>query len=195
MEIRRTRGVATIIAFPIRDASGNLVTDIVGVTPQIATWTEASSASPFDPWKFGDIAGGLASISQGSAYWSSLTATEMANDYIFYVASPTSGSGKRFDCLINCTSIASVTYVSTVTNVATVDQVRDLRTTVDPELTGVPSASSAPMDKLNWLFALARNQITQSSATQVLWNDAGTGTISTAVISDSGTLFTRNEWS
>lgn len=196
MELRRKRGVATIIWFPIKDVSGNLVTDVTGITPQYASLTEDSTTSPYDPWKLVNTAGGVASISQGSIYWSSLTAAEMANDYVYFVASPTSGSAKRFDCIINCTSVASVTQCSTVTNVATVDQVRDLRTTLFSQTVGgVPAANAAPLAKLEWLFDLARNKITQSSATQVLWDDAGTATISSTPISDSGTIFTRNEWS
>ena len=63
------------------------------------------------------------------------------------------------------------------------------------EVSGVIAATSSIKDKLNWLFALARNKGTQTNSTKTLRNDADSGNIATSTVSDDGTTFTRNEWS
>jgi len=62
------------------------------------------------------------------------------------------------------------------------------------EPASVPAATSSLKDKLNWIFALARNKLTQTTSTQTLRNDADGGNIATAAVSDTGTTATRNEW-
>ena len=59
----------------------------------------------------------------------------------------------------------------------------------------VPAANASMAAKVDWLFALARNKITQTSSTQTLRNDADSGSIATASVSDDGTTFTRGEFS
>lgn len=63
------------------------------------------------------------------------------------------------------------------------------------DISSVPAITASAKDALNWLFALARNKITQTSSTQTLKKDDGTTTVGTASVSDDGTTFTRNEWS
>lgn len=63
------------------------------------------------------------------------------------------------------------------------------------DIASVPAITASAKDALNWLFALARNKITQTSSTQTLKKDDGTTTVGTASVSDDGTTFTRNEWS
>lgn len=63
------------------------------------------------------------------------------------------------------------------------------------EVSGVPAATSSLKDKLNWIFALARNKITQTSTTQTLRNDSDTTSVATAATSDDGTTYTRNKFS
>lgn len=63
------------------------------------------------------------------------------------------------------------------------------------ELGAVPAATSSITDKLNWLFALARNKVTQTTTTQTLRNDADAGNIATAAVSNDGTTATRGEFS
>jgi hypothetical protein len=58
----------------------------------------------------------------------------------------------------------------------------------------VPSATASLKDKIGWLFALARNKITQTSSTQNLRDDGDTGNIASATVSDDGTTATREEW-
>lgn len=62
------------------------------------------------------------------------------------------------------------------------------------ESAAVPAATSTLVDKIRWLFTLARNKITQTSTTQTLRNDADTADVSTSTHSDDGTTHTRGEW-
>lgn len=70
-----------------------------------------------------------------------------------------------------------------------------LTTTTYAEPSSVPAATSSLKDKINWLFALARNKVTSSATTVALRNDADSGNIATAAQSDDGTTYTRNEFS
>lgn len=70
-----------------------------------------------------------------------------------------------------------------------------LATDTYAEPDSVPAATSSLKDKINWLFALARNKVTQTSTTQTLRNDADSGNIATSSVSDDGSTFTRGEWS
>lgn len=73
--------------------------------------------------------------------------------------------------------------------------VEALGTDTYAELAAVPAATSSLKDKLNWLFALARNKQTVTSAgVQTLRNDADSGSIGSSTVSDSGTTLTRGEW-
>lgn len=62
------------------------------------------------------------------------------------------------------------------------------------EVTTIPAATSSLKDKINWLFALARNKLTQTSTTFVLRNDADSADIATATCSDDGTTTIRGEF-
>ena len=63
------------------------------------------------------------------------------------------------------------------------------------EASAVPAATSTLTNKLNWLFALARNKLTQTSTTQTLYADDGTTPVGTSAVADSGTEASRAEWS
>ena len=69
-----------------------------------------------------------------------------------------------------------------------------LATDTYAEPSSVIAATSSLKDKICWLFALARNKITQTSTTQTLRNDADSADIATATVSDDGTTATRGEW-
>lgn len=62
------------------------------------------------------------------------------------------------------------------------------------EPSAVPAATSTIKDKLNWLFALARNKMTQTSTTSTLRNDGDSGNVGTSTVSDDGTTATRGKW-
>lgn len=62
------------------------------------------------------------------------------------------------------------------------------------ELSSVPGVTGSVLEALEWCFLLARNKVTQTSTTQTLRNDADSGSIGTATVSDDGTTATRGEW-
>lgn len=62
------------------------------------------------------------------------------------------------------------------------------------EPSSVPAATSTFRDMVHWLFTLARNKRTTTATVDTLRNDADSGSIATAAVSDDGTTFTRNEY-
>jgi len=70
-----------------------------------------------------------------------------------------------------------------------------LVTDTHAELASVPAATSSLKDKINWLFALARNKITQTSTTQTLRNNADDADIAASTVGDDGTTATRGKFS
>ena len=62
------------------------------------------------------------------------------------------------------------------------------------EETAVPAANAPVWTKLNFMFAKARNKITQTATTQVIRNDADSAAIATSTVSDDGTTYTRGEY-
>lgn len=88
---------------------------------------------------------------------------------------------------------AAVTTRATPAQVNTeVLDVMNVDTFAEP--TAVFAATTTLVNKIGWLFTLARNKITQSTTTQSLRNDADAANISTATVSDDGTTFIRGEW-
>lgn len=89
---------------------------------------------------------------------------------------------------------------ATVSSRATPAQVNDevldvLAVDTFAEPSSVPAATSTLKDKINWLFALARNKVTQTSTTQTLRNAADSASVATSTLSDDGSTLTRGEWS
>jgi len=60
--------------------------------------------------------------------------------------------------------------------------------------TAAPSATANISDAIAWMFTLSRNKITETATTQTLRNDADSGNIATAAVSDDLTTFIRGEW-
>lgn len=69
-----------------------------------------------------------------------------------------------------------------------------LATDAYAELAAVPAANAPLADKINFLFALARNKITNNGTTMALRNDADSGDIATAPVSEAGSTVTRGEF-
>jgi len=90
------------------------------------------------------------------------------------------------------TLINALNDISTAQVNAEVVDVIDTDTTV--ELTAPPSATSSLRARIGWLFALARNKITQTATIATLRNDDDDGSIATSTDSDNGTTATRGEW-
>ncbi|MDH3267856.1 MAG: hypothetical protein OEM46_03275, partial [Ignavibacteria bacterium] len=88
--------------------------------------------------------------------------------------------------------IAALENLSAVEVNAEVKDILETDTHAEPG--SVPAATSSLKDKINWLFALARNKIIQSSSAQTLRNDADNGDIAEAVLSKDDTTVTRGEW-
>lgn len=80
----------------------------------------------------------------------------------------------------------SVGSVTGALNTLTVDAVA--------ESAAVPAANANLKDKINWLATLARNKRTTTTTTETVRNDADSGNIATAAVSDDGTTATRAEW-
>lgn len=59
--------------------------------------------------------------------------------------------------------------------------------------TGVVGVTDTIKAKIDWLTAMSRNELTQTSTSAVLKNDGGTA-VASATLSDDGTTFTRGEW-
>lgn len=90
------------------------------------------------------------------------------------------------------TSIGGLNDISTAdVNAQVVDA---LATDTYAEPAAVPAATATLAAKVGWLYALARNKMTQTADTQTLRNDADDGDIATATVSDNGTTFTRGEF-
>lgn len=69
-----------------------------------------------------------------------------------------------------------------------------LATDTYAEVSGVIAATSSIKDKINWMFALSRNKLTQTASSQALRNDADSANIATAALSDDGTTAIRAEF-
>lgn len=174
MELRRQRGVATFVTFPFKDASGTMITGITGISPQYATWTDGTAPNT----KFSTISGGVVEINASGRYYSSLTATEMANDYIYFYASPTSGSARPIDLLINCTAVASVTVVASVSNPVPLLWSSITGTSASQVLSGTVIASVNYPVALNWASISGTNTGQTLSGTTFATVDGVTSSVS-----------------
>lgn len=79
--------------------------------------------------------------------------------------------------------------------VGSVATVTDITTTAQAELSAPPASNAAPLAKLNWLFILAKNKLTQTSTTQLVKANDGSTTVGTSTVSDDGTTATRGVFS
>lgn len=62
------------------------------------------------------------------------------------------------------------------------------------EPAAVPGVTASLKAALEWMFVLSRNKRTQTATTEVVRNDADSGTIASSVKADDGTTFTRGEF-
>ena len=83
--------------------------------------------------------------------------------------------------------LATPSQVNTQVDVA-------LGTTTYAELSSIPGATSTLADKINWLFEIARNKMTNDGSNQKLFKDDGSTTLGTAPPTDSGGTSTRGEY-
>jgi hypothetical protein len=103
------------------------------------------------------------------------------------------------DAILVDTGTTVPAQIAALNNISTAEvnaEVLDcLVTDTHAELAAVPAATSSLKDKINWLFALARNKITQTATTLTLRNDADDADIAAATVSDDATTATREEFS
>src|SRR3990167_5834047 len=91
MELRRPRGQATFVSFPIINSSCSPVTGLNSNIVWYATFTDVIAPNT----KFSTLTyATLTEIGTTGWYYASLTATEMTNDYVLFLASPTAGTGR-----------------------------------------------------------------------------------------------------
>lgn len=91
-------------------------------------------------------------------------------------------------------SDSTVTFNATALASINTEVVDAIHVDTHSELTAIPAANASLVDKVNWLFALARNKLLQTATTSTLRNDADGADIATSTVSDNGTTFTRGEW-
>lgn len=91
-------------------------------------------------------------------------------------------------------SDSTVTFNATALASINAEVVDAIHVDTHSELTAVPAANASLVDKVNWLFTLARNKLLQTATTSTLRNDADGADIATSTVSDNGTTFTRGEW-
>ena len=111
------------------------------------------------------------------------------------------GTGDQLTALATAAELAKVpksdgtaTWNATALASINAEVVDALVTDTYVEPAAVPAATASLKDKIGWMFALARNKITQTSSTTTLRNDADGADIATAATSDNGTTYTRGEW-
>lgn len=169
--IAGTNAATTVTTALTTTFTGNLTGSVASVTGAVSSVTGA----------VGSVTAGVTlAASAVQAIWDALTS-----------ALTTVGSiGKLIVDNVNATISSRATPAQVNTEVLDC-----LVTDTHAEASGVPAATSSIKDKLNWLFALGRNKLTQTSTTQTLRNDADSGSIATAAVADDGTTASRAKWS
>lgn len=87
-----------------------------------------------------------------------------------------------------------VDAVEISSDTTTADNVQTAFASTLAEESAVPAANAPFWTKLNFMFAKARNKITQTATTQVVRNDADSAAIATSTVADDGTTYTRGEY-
>ena len=170
-----TEIVAAVWAAASRTLTANTnLNDPSAATIADAVWDEARSGHT----TAGTFGQGVASVASGG-----ITAATFATDAITSTALASSA----------VTEIQS--GLSTLTagqvNAEVVDA---LATDTYAEPGSVPAATASLAAKVNWLFMLARNKRLTTASADKVRNDADSGDVATATLSDDGTTFTRGEY-
>ena len=94
--------------------------------------------------------------------------------------------------LATAASIAALNNLSAAQVNAEVVDALSVDTYAEPG--SVPAATASLNDKVGWLFMLARNKRLTTASADKVRNDADSGDVATATLSDDGTTFTRGEY-
>lgn len=178
------------VSFLFTNSSTDAVSTLIQVWP--IAWSNGYPSIDAQSWKSTTIATpsitGVPEVDvthgKGVSLATPTVGGYVKTDVTLYLASAAQGSGGRPEVLLSATAKNDV-------NAEVLDV---LDTDAFAELGAVPAANAPLSDKINWLFALARNKVTQTATTQTLRNDADSGDIATAGVSDDGTTFTRDEF-
>lgn len=79
-------------------------------------------------------------------------------------------------------------------NVVAIKTVTDQLTAAQAEPAVVPAANASPLSKIAWVFMLARNRMTVTSAQQKVRDDTNAFDVGTSNVSDNGTTFDRGKF-
>jgi len=142
---------------------------------------------------FGEIATEIASIlTNTGALDTKIDTIDTVADAIKAVTDLLPNAG-ALSSLATAASVSGLNDLSAAQVNAEVLDVMNTDTFAEPG--SVPAATATAFAKLGWLYALARNKMTQTSTTQTLRNDADSGDVGTSTHSDSAGTYTRGEWS
>lgn len=118
-----------------------------------------------------------------------LTDISQTGDGYPIVSSGTHGNAALY-ALLN-TELADV-LAAVDTEVAAIKAVTDLLVAAHAEPTGVPAANATPLNKIGFLFAALRNQVTVTSTKMKFFDDAGAA-LWEKDLTDDGTTYTETE--
>ena len=90
------------------------------------------------------------------------------------------------------TDATGITDVSAAINAQVVDVI-NTDTSGEPAQ-GAPGVTEDLRTKVDWLYKMMRNKVTNDGTTMKLYNDAGSVVDSKATVSEAGGLVTREEW-
>jgi uncharacterized protein YeeX (DUF496 family) len=114
--------------------------------------------------------------------------SDLASDLRSYLAGMSGVQSDIYSALIAGPEIGA-SSMSDIRSAITANGVT--RAGADP--TGVVGVTATLADKVDWLTAMSRNKLTQTSTSAVLFNDASVA-IASATVSDDGTTWTRGEF-
>lgn len=193
------------------DASGDawcdLTVDIATVTNQfdaLATQASVNTIDDFLDTEIVDIqnrlpaalVSGRIDSSVGAMATDTVNAAALAADAIAEINATVDTALADYDAPTRAeltSDIASLNNVSAAQVNAEILDVLTVDTFAEPS--AVPATTSTLKDKINWLFILARNKLTQTSTTQLVRNDADAATVGTATVSDDLTTASRGKFS
>lgn len=187
-ELRASHTTAGSFGQGVASVQGN-VTGSVGSVTAAVTATVGSGGITAASFAAGAIdAAAIATDAIASAELATTAVTEIA-DAVWNTAraghatAGTFGEGVLVQAL-NTTAKADV-------NAEVVDAL-SVDTYAEPG--AVPGTTASLKDKINWLFLLSRNKITQTATLQVVRNAGDTANVATASVSDDGTTAIHAAW-
>lgn len=88
----------------------------------------------------------------------------------------------------------AASHASLAASLALIKAVTDLFTAAQAELVTPPASNATPMQKLAWIFMIAKNKVTEDATAQRLYANDGATVVGTAPVSDVAGVFTRGKF-